>query len=73
MVPLAEVLFGTREQGYKPPTMVNDEIGQQPYQLPPNQFRCMLSVLGVQPGNLYELCQLYCSKCSQNFSFKTLQ
>ena len=33
----------------------------------------MLSVLGVQPGNLYELCQLYCSKCSQNFSFKTLE
>ena len=36
-------------------------------------FRCQFSVLSVQPLNLFESCQLYCSKCKTNVSFKTLE
>ena len=33
-------------------------------------FRVSVSVIGIQPMNLYELTQLFCSKCFQVFSFK---
>jgi hypothetical protein len=35
-------------------------------------YRVSFSVLGVQPINLYEACQLYCAKCVESFSYKTL-
>lgn len=38
-----------------------------------NTYRVQFSVLGVQPLNLFEVCQLYCHTCHKTFSFKTLQ
>ena len=35
-------------------------------------YRVSFSVVGVQPLNLFEACQLYCAKCNRAFSYKTL-
>jgi len=35
-------------------------------------YRVSFSVVGVQPLNLFEACQLYCAKCHKSFSYKTL-
>ena len=35
-------------------------------------YRVQFSVVGVQPINLFEACQLYCAKCNQAFSYRTL-
>lgn len=35
-------------------------------------YRVAFSILGVQPINLFEVCQLYCANCKRAFSYKTL-
>ena len=37
-----------------------------------NLYRVHFQTVCVQPNNLFELCQLYCSQCRQTSSFRTL-
>lgn len=62
---LADALFSAGEQ-QEAPSFMGERIDK-------NLQRVHFSVVGVQPNNLFEICQLYCSKCQINFSFKTLQ
>lgn len=72
-VPLAEVLFSTPDDSVRFQSDGREEQGMQQAFLEKNTYRVQFCVLAVQPMNLFEVCQLYCSTCHKNFSFKTLQ
>mmetsp|Transcript_39538 Transcript_39538/g.51784 ORF Transcript_39538/g.51784 Transcript_39538/m.51784 type:complete len:124 (+) Transcript_39538:1475-1846(+) len=72
-IPLAEVLFSNPDDSQRFQSDGREEQGMQQAFLEKNTYRVQFCVLGVQPMNLFEVCQLYCSACHKNFSFKTLQ
>ena len=72
-IPLAEVLFSNPDDSQRFQSDGREEQGMQQAFLEKNTYRVQFCVLGVQPLNLFEACQLYCSSCHKNFSFKTLQ
>ena len=71
-VPLSEMLFSNPEDTQRFDMRGEPEQGMNQAFLEKNTYRVQFSVLGVQPLNLYEVCQLYCSNCHKTFSFKIL-
>jgi hypothetical protein len=77
-----EIASYIQEQGYKSLQQVNlayilfssqEEQTQMGRSADvPGLFRVTFSVLGVQPLNLFEVCQLYCAVCRKAFSYKVL-
>lgn len=54
LTPLAEILYGQGER--KQIDLQPNEKGEVPAKLLDTQYRVVFAVVGVQPGNLYELC-----------------